>query len=133
MSYNTNNQQTIVVSANDFQQLVNGFQELTKKVGELSDLLESRTSMEDEVNGFITVPIVLRLYHFKSSTLYMYLSKPDKYKLPAYKVGGMWLFKKEELDQWVMSHRYDDGMEEAEAQNAALAATFRRKPKYVNI
>ncbi|MCG8610368.1 MAG: helix-turn-helix domain-containing protein [Pseudomonadales bacterium] len=43
-----------------------------------------------------------------TDTIYKWI---DKKGLPAYKVGRLWKFKAEEIDQWVRSGGADDSMD----------------------
>ena len=60
---------------------------------ELSDSVEKAYLNVEEVSRYLGV---------KPSTIYQWA---EEGKIPAYKVGRMWRFKKEEIDGWMESNR----------------------------
>jgi excisionase family DNA binding protein len=62
----------------------------------MSDAARDRWLSVDEIAGYLGV---------KRDTIYKWI---DRKKLPAHKVGSLWKFRKEEIDDWVRSGQASD-------------------------
>lgn len=59
-------------------------------------MIENRWLSVDEIAGYLGV---------KRETVYKWIERKN---MPAHKVGRLWKFKLDEVDQWVRSHGADD-------------------------
>ena len=57
----------------------------------MSSIMEDRWLSVDEIAAYLGI---------RRDTVYKWL---DRGKMPAHKVGRLWKFRKEEIDQWVVS------------------------------
>jgi excisionase family DNA binding protein len=62
----------------------------------MNDVTSDRWLSVDEIAGYLGV---------KRDTIYKWI---DRKKLPAHKVGSLWKFRKEEIDDWVRSGQASD-------------------------
>ncbi len=58
---------------------------------------------------WLSIAEVSQYIGVSTDTIYKWI---DKKGLPAYKVGRLWKFKAEEIDQWVRSGGADDSMDD---------------------
>ncbi|MCK5600985.1 helix-turn-helix domain-containing protein [Candidatus Pacearchaeota archaeon] len=58
--------------------------------------------MEDR---WLSVKEIATYLGIKRDTIYKWLEKKN---LPAHKVGGLWKFKKNEIDEWIQSGESDE-------------------------
>ena len=142
MSVENQNQEMVIMTKEDLQKYSeNLIAAVTtcadKKIQEIKDLIENNFAIEHD--GYLTLDGVVSMYHIKRGTLYEYLGRKKKgddgeaNPIPAYKIGGMWLFRKEELDKWVDAHAdHLNKNQEYESLNSQIGASHRRQPKPVN-
>lgn len=62
----------------------------------MSETIENRWLSVDEIAGYLGI---------KRDTVYKWIERKN---MPAHKVGRLWKFKVDEVDQWVRSHGTDD-------------------------
>lgn len=62
---------------------------------------EERWLSADEISEYLGV---------KRDTIYKWI---DRYDLPAHKVGRLWKFRKQEIDEWIMTDNKNKHHEEA--------------------
>lgn len=62
----------------------------------MGEMIENRWLSVDEIAGYLGV---------KRETVYKWIERKS---MPAHKVGRLWKFKVDEVDQWVRSHGADD-------------------------
>ena len=62
----------------------------------MNKIIENRWLSVDEIAAYLGV---------KRDTIYKWI---ERKKMPAHKVGRLWKFRKEEVDEWVKSGEADD-------------------------
>lgn len=60
--------------------------------------------MAEKMNEFMTIREVAEYLRFHTSTIYR-LAKSRK--IPSYKVGNQWRFKRQEIEEWLRNARND--------------------------
>jgi len=82
--------------------------------------LQARGLMNDDV---LTIREVAEFLKVNEKTVY---SLAQQRRIPGFKVGGQWRFRREDLDAWIAAQT---GETTAEAQPAAAAGTSARRSR----
>lgn len=116
---------------NDLPQVVAQLlEEVMGMRAQLTELKGERKTAVKDTHVPMTVEETVAYLKMPKATLYMKLADGT---IPAIKAGKRYTIYRDELDKWLEANRKNPVPMTAEEENAAVAASHRRRPKPLNI